>query len=242
MSLVPDALWLNVSPAFQKLDRPLLSDLAQSRIIGQWEYSQSLDEGSSLEIAMTLLHDYLKPCDRPIHLMGHSTGGLLGLLYARRHPERVKSLTLLSVGVHPSIDWHAHYYARFQLLPCSREMILAQMVCSLFGKQPKSSIRYWIEMLERDLATSLSPHTLFQRMSIPPAGVSVPLLITGAQDDAVIDPERIQAWEPYLKAGDRLWQCERGQHFFHFFYPQIVSQQIAEFWSSVPAQCDRVFA
>jgi pimeloyl-ACP methyl ester carboxylesterase len=242
MSLIPEALWLNVSPAFQKFDRPLLKHLAQSKIIGQWEYSQTLDEASSLEVAMTLLHDYLKQCDRPIHLMGHSTGGLLGLLYARRHPERIKSLTLLSVGVHPSIDWHAHYYAHLQLLPCSREVVLAQMVCNLFGKQPKSSIRSYIELLKRDLATSLSPHTLFQRISIAPAGVPVPLLIAGAQDDVVTDPHQLQAWKSYLKAGDRLWKCDRGNHFFHFFYPQKVSEQVIEFWSSVPSHCDHVFA
>jgi pimeloyl-ACP methyl ester carboxylesterase len=236
MSSVPDALWLNVSPAFQKFDRPLLQYLAQFQAIGKWKYSQTLDEPNSLEVALTLLHDYLKHCDRPIHLIGHSTGGLLGLLYARRHPERVKSLSLLSVGVYPSIDWHVHYYAHLNLLPCRREFVLAQMVCNLFGKPSQSCLRNWIELLKRDLATSLSPNTLFQRIRIPPEGVSIPLSIAGAKDDVVIDPCQIQAWEPYIKAGDCLWQCDGGRHFFHFFYPEQVGDRLLSFWSSVSSQ------
>lgn len=104
MSQLPEALWLNVSPALEKLDRPLLKHLSQHLSIAQWQYCQTPDEPMSLEIALVLLHDYLKHHDRPIHLLGHGTGGLLGLLYTRQHPERVRSLTLLSVGVYPAVD------------------------------------------------------------------------------------------------------------------------------------------
>jgi len=39
------------------------------------------DKASLLDVAVLLLHDYLKSNDQPVHLIGHSTGGLLGLLY-----------------------------------------------------------------------------------------------------------------------------------------------------------------
>ncbi|MBD2545128.1 MULTISPECIES: alpha/beta fold hydrolase [Planktothricoides] len=128
MSLSPDALWINVSPALEKFNRPLLKQLSAQTAIAKWEYSQTPDEPTSLEIAVDLLHDYLKDRQQPIHLLGHSTSGLLGLMYARRYPEKVRSrsvadatsLTLLSVGVHPAVDWQAHYYAQLQVLPCSR--------------------------------------------------------------------------------------------------------------------------
>lgn len=99
MNNLPDVLWLNANPGFQRFDRPLTRYLSHQITIGQWQYCQTPDEPSCLEIALTLLHDYLKSRSRPLHLIGHSTGGLLGLLYARKHPERVKSLTLLAVGV-----------------------------------------------------------------------------------------------------------------------------------------------
>jgi pimeloyl-ACP methyl ester carboxylesterase len=187
----------------------------------------------SLEIALVLLHDYLKHRDCPIHLLGHSTSGLLGLLYARRHPERVRSLTLLSVGVHPAVDWQAHYYAQLQLLPCSRQTLLTQVVYNLFGRQSRLKTQELVRMLKRDLSSSLSPHTLYRRVSFFPGGVSVPLMVCGSQDDVVVDPNLLQGWQPWLKSGDRLWQYPDGRYFFHYFHPQQVSQQIVDFWSSL---------
>jgi pimeloyl-ACP methyl ester carboxylesterase len=236
MSQFPDTLFLNVSPRFKKFNHPLLLYLSKHGTIAQWEYQQTLDEPISLEVALTLLHDYLKQFDRPIHLLGHSTSGLLGLLYARRYPERVKSLTLLSVGVHPTIDWQAHYYVTLKMLPCTREIILAQMVYNLFGYKRKSEIRSWVEILKRDLSTSLSPHTLFQRVSIPPGGVSVPLFVSGSQNDVIVDIHQLQGWKSWLKEGDRLWECSEGRHFFHYLYPQQLGDEILHFWESISSK------
>ncbi|MBE9115923.1 alpha/beta hydrolase [Lusitaniella coriacea LEGE 07157] len=236
MFQLPNALWLNVSPALKKFDRALLKYLSQHTAIAQWEYSQTPDEPLSLEIALTLLHDYLKQRDRPLHLLGHSTGGLLALLYARRYPQRVRSLTLLSVGVHPAIDWQAHYYAQLQLLPCSRQRVLAQTITNLFGHQARPIARELIQILERDLDCSLSPHTLYRRAKVDPGGADVPLMACGAQDDLIIDPHLLQGWKTWLKARDRVWQCPGGRYFFHYFYPQLTGEQIIEFWNSLPAQ------
>jgi|GEM_PF-2838428 len=99
---------------------PILSDPCRSFLPEHYSCTFScksrLAIPTSLDAALVLLHDYLKEGDRPLHLLGHSTGGLLGLLYAHRYPERVRSLTLLSVGVHPAIDWQAHYYIQRQML------------------------------------------------------------------------------------------------------------------------------
>jgi len=199
MSLSPDALWLNVSPALEKFDRPLLKQLSAQTAIAQWEYSQTPDEPTSLEIALDLLHDYLKDRKQPIHLLGHSTSGLLGLLYARRYPEKVRSLTLLSVGVHPAVDWQAHYYAQLQVLPCSRKIVLARMVYSLFGHQSHAITKEIIRILEKDLMSSLSPHSLYQRFSLFPGNAPVPMLICGSDNNFVIDSNLLQGWQPWLK-------------------------------------------
>jgi pimeloyl-ACP methyl ester carboxylesterase len=253
MSSSPDALWLNASPALQKFDRPLLRHLAQHGAIAHWRYCQSQDEAVSMATALVLLHDYLKQGDRPVHLLGHGISGALALLYARRHPERVRSLTLLSVGVYPLVDWQAHYYSRFALLPCSRETVLAQMVPTLFGRQSWQVTQELIQLLEKDLDNSLSPHTLYRRASLFPGGVPVPLLVCGGSEDAIIDPNALEGWRPWLKdegffpkdeakwtlPGDRLWQCPGGRYFFHYHFPQSTAEQILDFWQSfsrVPAQ------
>ena len=191
---------------------------------------QTPDEPCLLDIAVTLLHDYLKSINRPIHLIGHSTSGLVGLIYARKYPERVKSLTLLSVGVYPTVDWQAHYYVHRHLLPCSRETILRNMVKSLFGEQGRKVTQNLVKILERDLDLSPSPHSLLKRQSMVPREVSVPLMICGSCDDTITDPNLIQGWQPFLKSEDRIWECPEGGYFFHHFSPLNVAQPLLEFW------------
>jgi len=233
MSQLAEALWLNVSPVLQRFDRPLLKCLSQHVTIAQWEYAQPLDEAPSLETALVLLHDYLKHRDRPIHLLGHSTGGLLGLLYARQYPERVRSLTLLSVGVNPAIDWQAHYYQQRRLLPCNQQTILHQMVYGLLGCPPKDTIETLINVLEQDLDCSLSPHNLMRSLDLLPISVEIPLLVCGSVDDIVITPHQLRGWQQYLNhSASRLWICSGGRYFFHYFYSRQVSEQIVQFWRS----------
>lgn len=226
----PDALWLNASPSFQRFDHKLLGGLVRHAEVAHWAYYQTPDEPSSLEVAVTLLHDHIKGYDRPIHLVGHGTAGLLGLLYARQNPHRVKSLTLLSVGVNPMADWQAHYYTQLAKQSCSRQTVLARMAITLFGHQAQPLIKGWIKLLEKDLAQSLSPHSLLTRHSLCPGRIAVPLLVCGSQDDAIVDPQQLQGWKPWLKPEDRLWLCPGGRHFFQAVYPQPVANQILNFW------------
>lgn len=229
-----DALWLNVSPSLQGFDRPLLKQLAHYTSIAQWEYSQLLDEPSSLDTALVLLHDYLKHYDRPIHLLGHSTGGVLGLLYAQRYPARVRSLTLLSVGVNPAVDWQAQYYAQRRLLPCYQETLLRQMVYGLVGCPPKDTVDALVKVLKQDLYQSLSPHSLLRSLSLPPIAVEVPLLVCGSVDDIIIDANQLRGWRSHFQhTTSRLWVCPGGRYFFHYVHPQTVSEQIVQFWDAV---------
>lgn len=227
----PDAVWLNVSPSFERFDHKLSACLARHVEVAQWAYRQTPDEPSSLDVAVTLLHDYLKGHSQPVHLLGHGTAGLVGLLYARQNPHRVKSLTLLSVGVNPMVDWQAHYYTQLERLPCARQRVLTQMVHSLFGHQVCPLVRSWINLLEQDLLHSVSPHSLLKRASLCPGSVAVPLLVCGGENDFVVDPVQIQGWQSWLKPGDRI-ALYPGRHFFHAVYPHRVASQILSFWGA----------
>lgn len=229
----PDVLWLSVNPGFRRLEQPLLAQLGGDRAVAHWGYSQTPDEPSSLDVAVTLLHDYIKGCDRPLHLIGHSTGGLVGMRYARQFPNRVRSLTLLGVGVNPAIDWKAHYYTQLELMPCSRKRVLTQMVHTLFGQQCRHCLQGLIEKLEQDLTNSLSLHSLLKRLSLFPGGVPAPLLACGGQLDAIVDPVQVQGWQPWLKQGDRIWLCPDGRHFFHASHPQPCAAEILAFWKRI---------
>jgi pimeloyl-ACP methyl ester carboxylesterase len=232
---MPEALWLSVNPSFRRWEQPLLVHLNGDRVIAHWGYRQTPDEPSSLDVAVTLLHDYVKGCDRPLHLVGHSTGGLVGLLYARQFPQRVKSLTLLGVGVNPAVDWKAHYYTQLEQLPCSRTRVLTQMVYSLFGRQQPPHLAGLIALLERDLTESLSLHSLWRRFSLFPGRVPVPLLACGGEADLIVDPVQLQGWQPWMKPGDRTWLCPQGRHFFHATHAEASAATVLDFWAEVDA-------
>lgn len=240
MSLPFDVLWLSASPSLKHFDQPLLRYLSSQLVVARWEYSQDKDEASSLETAIVLLHDYLKGCKRPVHLAGHGISGVLGLMYARRFPEQVRSLTLLSVAAQPSITWQAHYYVQRQLIACSRQQLLACIIRSLFGCQLPNRFPYGIKdlvvSLQRDLEEAPSPHSLFKLAHLPRGGVTMPLMVCGSKTDPVVHPPALQEWLTCFKSDDTLWQCPDGRHFFHYFYPQLVGEQILRFWRCLEAQ------
>ncbi|WP_036484822.1 alpha/beta fold hydrolase [Myxosarcina sp. GI1] len=226
-------VWIDANPSFKRFHQRLLRCLTRLEAIACWEYQQELDEPCSLDIALSLLHDYLKNLSRPVNLIGHGTGGLLGLLYARKYPHRVKSLTLLGVGYHPAVDWQAHYYASRKLLPCSQNLVLAQMVQKLFGYQNRYNTKGLIKILQQDLKTSPSPHSLYQQVSLPTGGVIAPMMVCGGEHDSIIDFNSLSGWLSYFREYDVIWECPQGCHFFHFFFPDKTSRQIIKFWDSL---------
>jgi pimeloyl-ACP methyl ester carboxylesterase len=230
----PDLLWLSCSPSLKRFDQPLLRHLSSQLTVAQWSYTQTLDEASCLDTAIVLLHDYLKHRRQPIHLIGHGMGGVIGLLYARQHPERVRSLTLLGVSAQPAATWHAHYYVQRQLLPCGRQQILAQTARSLFGSPLPFTARDLTIALAKDLETSPIPHSLLQLGNLPKGGVEMPMLVCGSLTDPIVDPGAVRDWQTFLKPGDRLWHCDQGHHFFHYRQPNRVGEAVMDFYRSLP--------
>lgn len=248
MTHSPNVLWLSVSPHLKCFDQRLLSQLAQVTSVQLWEYSQTADEPCCIDIAVASLHDYLK--DRPYktHLLGHGVSGMVALLYARRYPQQVASLTLLSVAALPAVNWQSHYYALRQLLPCSREMVLAHMTRLLFGEQSARFTKACTHLLAQDLDSNLTLHSLADHAQIPPGATAVPLLICNGEMDAIARAQQQPLWKDWI-AGDasekqcsdgnssfRLWHCPGGHHFFHFQQAAIVANRIADYWQQVSVQ------
>jgi hypothetical protein len=107
------------------------------------------------------------------------------------------------------------------------------MVCNLLGYQSHSTTQGFMQVLDRDLGSSLSPHSLYQRVPIAAGGAEVPLMICASDDDVVIDPHLVRGWQPFLKEGDRLLMVPQGRYFFHYFYPQPICQGITQFWQAL---------
>jgi len=238
----PEALWLSVSPYLKGFDQRLLSHLTGTALVRRWEYYQTVDEPCCVEDVVESLHEYITNRaaeqaansgeDRPIHLLGHGVSGTLALLYARRYPQHVASLTLLSVSSQPAVNWPAHYYALRQLLPCSQQMILTHMARLLFGDRPTRFATALAQLLERELDSSLTFHSLARRTEIVAGGVEVPLLVCSGEADFIAN-QRPTSWQAWQKAGDRVWICPNSNHFFHFHHPNATATAIAAYWQKL---------
>jgi pimeloyl-ACP methyl ester carboxylesterase len=225
-----NVLWLNASPSLKHFDRPLIQYLSKYTTVALWEYKQSKDEGSYLDKAIVLLYDFFKTYRRPVHLAGHGISGVVALVFARKYPKRVKSLTLISVAGQPANTWHAHYYVQRQLFNLNQDQVLASNVRSLFGSKPPYSMNRLITALARDLEESPHPHSLFNLVNMSQGGVSMPMMVCGSKTDPVVNTPALHHWRSMLKTNDIIWECSEGYHFFHYFYPELVGDKMLSFW------------
>ena len=227
---MPKFIWVSASPSLKYFHRRLLNSLSKVVELEFWEYYQKLDECSSIDGGIRLLHEYLATLATPIHLIGHGIGGVIALGYARMYPTKIASLTLLSVAVQPAIDWHSYYYTQWRSLPTSRDCILRSIASSLFPNACSIHIRDLIGRLERDLVEAPSNNSLFRLGILEEGSVVMPLMVCGSQDDPVISSRALSAWHNYLKPVDKIWQSATGGHFFHHFQSELVSERIQNFW------------
>ncbi len=244
-----DVVWLNVSPGLRWVHQPILRVLSQCCPITQWDYQQTEDEACSLDLAVELLHRYVKkrlqiqrlkhPANLRspgVNLVGHGLSGVVGLLYARKFPQFVQSLTLLSVAAQPATLWDAHYYVKRLLLPYARHPLLAQTAAQLWEGPHRERLPFLVTALEKDLSHAPSPHTFLKLVRLAPGGVAVPLLVCGSHTDPVVSPAELADWQVWLKPSDQLWICPEGRHFFHYAYPHRVADRLLHFWRSLSAQ------
>ena len=226
----PDILWLNTNPYLRRFNLPVVKELGKYVDVGHWEYQQTEDEGTSFEVAVRLLDDYIAMLKKPVHLVGHSTCGLLGWYYAHFFPEKVKSLTLLGVGVNPALDWVSYYYLWRNNWNCSQEIVLAHLAKYLFGSQSRYYRKALVNILARATPHSLSRHSLYKKysyLSLPDINCS--LNIIGSGEDKIVPWSEVQKWELQLPSIKNIWQCPTGDHFFHYFHPQLIADKLVEF-------------
>ena len=72
---------------------------------GQAEVTEAAQSHSLAQLSEELLAPVVTSPTEPVHLVGHSLGGGLALLYAAKHPRQVQSITLVApVGLGQGVD------------------------------------------------------------------------------------------------------------------------------------------
>ena len=234
MSIYGDIVWASGSPYLRCLHMPLLKKLFRHTNVSVWEYVQSLDESACMDTAVELLHSYLKNRESPVNLVGHSIGGTIALIFARQYPQFVKSLTLLSVAAQPAKTWHVTYYQQRQIYTQNQGEALSNTLHHIFRDRFPCHGNNLMDKFYQDLENIPLMHSLLQIEQLSTGGVPMPLMICGGQIDMILGSLELHNWEKWLKSEDMLWKCPQGGHFFHYFYPEIVSQQISNFLRSQP--------
>ncbi len=229
----PSALFVGVSQGLQYLNLPLSRILSRHTTMACWDYHQELDDSCDLETPITLLYDYLKNRSESIHLIGHGIGGVISQIFAHRYPERIRTLTLLAVSPQPGLTWHTHYYIQRKLIPCERSKLLLHSAKTLAGRHLcQSQLQRLAAGLAMDLDSSPIPHSLLNITVLPEITLTVPTLIGLDTRDPVVDPTFQAMWSKSLRPIDAMWSISTGSHFFHYFSPQPLADQITAFWHS----------
>jgi pimeloyl-ACP methyl ester carboxylesterase len=230
-------LWISTNPSLQCFHRHILNLLGREFSLKYWEYTQTPDEPGSLEVALSLLHEYIQTSDQPVHLIGHGLGGVLALSYARRYPDRVASLVLISVAVQPSVTWQTYYYHHLAQATCSRDFVLQVVASWLFRISSTRYIQHLADRLDRDLLEAPSNTSLLQKdQPLSQGSILQPLLVCGAADDPVLMGDIFTDWSHHLKPEDRLYHHHTGGHFFHHQYADEVGIKIINFWRQLTLQ------
>jgi pimeloyl-ACP methyl ester carboxylesterase len=230
-------LWIGTSPSLQCFHRRILGILGQEFSLKYWEYAQTPDEPGSLEVALDLLHDFIKTSDRPLHIIGHGLGGVLALNYARCYPGRVASVVLISVAAQPAITWQTYYYQQLSKICCRRDVVLQLVAGWISGISCPRYIQHLAERLDRDLLEAPSDTSLLKKDTLFCQGsILQPLLVCGAIDDPVLMGGIFSEWQHHLKPGDQFWHQPTGGHFFHHRHAEAVGKKVRDFWRQITPQ------
>lgn len=165
----------------------------------------------------------------PVDLVGHSTGGVVGLLVATRFPHLVRRLVLLDANVPvtpdalarklsrvPAVDgpgWHQVLVTSMRSSWGDRSPALREAVVAEIAATPEPAVRgLWRDVLELDPRPTL-------------AALGVPMLYVRSSRD--VDLAELRALNATIAAVDL--RTLRAGHWPHLVEPAAVTAAIGEF-------------
>lgn len=197
------------------------------------------DDEFSYEVMSDDLLEYLSDHDLPAaHILGHSMGGKVGMLFACLHPERTRSLTVADIGPQAYAPHHHQVVAALegldldqvssrkddqeQFAPDLPQGVRQFLLKNLYWKDKETlTWRFNLPVLARSVSgqtAGLPPHAIFD---------GPVLFIRGGRSDYVTDEALPLVHEHFPHA--RVETLPGAGHWLHAEQPQAFYEIVLEF-------------
>jgi len=184
----------------------------------------------------------------PVHFVGLSMGGFVGLRLAARRPELLRSLALLcsasdgeawsKIPGYAAMNFFTRFVGARPFLP----VIMKLMFARPFRKDPaRAELRKGLarELVGNDLVgmRRAVSGVMFRKPVSPAelAKIQVPTLVISGAEDAAIKPKRSMRTASQIR-GARFLGIPRAGHSAALEEPDAVNRALRDFWQSLPAE------
>jgi pimeloyl-ACP methyl ester carboxylesterase len=180
-----------------------------------------------------------------VHFVGLSMGGFVGLRLAARHPELVRSLSLLETAADPEPRENIPKYGRLNIVARlgGLRFVARQVLPIMFGptflNDPKraSARETWKNELLRNRRTIYrAVNGVLDRDSVEDLlpTIKAPTLVVHSAEDTAIKRPRMEALAAGI-AGSRLELLPRGGHTATIEEPELMNQVLVRFLDGLPS-------
>ncbi len=216
----------------------------RGQLLSPGDVPPSID-GQVEEIVRLL--DALGLAETPVHVLGTSFGGEIGLLLAATHPERVRSLAAVTVTDFLTPEMREGVAASRRRVAeivrggdrgAFQDAVIEEVYSERFRREHQNFLaaarqrmnhmpQAWFESLDAILAA-------YAAVDLRPvlAGIRCPVLVVIAGDDRVMPPERSRALARALPRGEAAEHPESG-HALVVEQPGWLAERYLEFLSRV---------
>jgi len=184
----------------------------------------------------------------PVHFVGLSMGGFVGMRLAARRPELLRSLALLcsasdgepliNVPKYAAMNFLTRFVGARPFLP----VIMRLMFARPFREDPaRAGLRKSLaqEVLGNDLVgmRRAVSGVMFRKpvSAAELANIQVPTLVISGAEDAAIKPKRSMRTASQIR-GARFLGIPRAGHSAALEEPDAVNRALRDFWQSLPAE------
>jgi pimeloyl-ACP methyl ester carboxylesterase len=203
---------------------------------GQSEVKAPFDMETVAEDAASLIQ---KLCDGPVHFVGLSMGGFVGMRLAARHPHLIKSLILLETSANAEPVENLPKYKTLNgivkwlgIIPPVANKVMHIMFAESWLANPANSaeIKFWKKELSSNRKTITGPvEGVIYRRGVEDelAKITCPTMIVVGDEDVATKPEKAK----YIQLGvngSKLHSIEGAGHSSCIEKPAIINQLLLD--------------